>query len=115
VVRILQSFQVACTVVDIERTHAGAGASKAPNNRFMSFMAQCEGFEKYLIAGNLQGLTDLAVLATGAAAHGPEWTGASKARKAIIYADTDRVTPDITRTMMESPLAVNSSNGHEVE
>jgi hypothetical protein len=102
VLRILQSYQVACTVVDVERTQPGAGQAKVPNPRFQSFMNQCNGFETFLSAGNLQGLI-LDQLPNGAHANLPEWTGASKSRKAAIKADPDRIAPSIYHGMMNNP------------
>lgn len=108
VIRILQSYQVACTVVDVERAQAGSGVAKVANLRFQSFLEQCGGFEKFVASGNIQGITG--VVSLGSTNVGPEWTGASLARKAIIAADTDRVQPDITREMMKNPLASNSED-----
>ncbi len=108
VIRVLQSFLVACSVVDVERSQAGAGFGKVPNARFQSFMDQCNSFETYLEKGNLQALAGITFDVTLTA--GPEWTGTSKARKALLAQETDSVQPDITRDMMKNSLATNNED-----
>lgn len=109
VIRILQSYQVACTVVDVEMSQPGAGVAKVPNQRFQSFLEQCGGFEKMLMAGNMQALT-VVEIATGASTRGPEWTGALVSEKTLLVNNTNLVQPDITREMMKNPL-VSSVDG----
>ena len=101
VIRILQSYLVSCTVVDVEMTHAVTSINKVLNARFESFKSMCDGFDTALQNGEIQTLPGI-IIGENSINGTPEWTGASKARKALLAADTDLVQPDITRDMMKS-------------
>jgi hypothetical protein len=110
VVRLLQSYLVYCTVVDVESAHTVNAINKTPNQRFALFQAKCEEFEPYVQGGNLQAIISNAL---GVAIdQGPIWTGASQARKAVLNADTDLVHPDITRDMMKSRRVVDDQDAN---
>lgn len=106
VLRVLMSYQVYMTCVDVELSQKNAGGTNRQSERFKFFEEKVKEFSKMLQEGNIVALPGIVVSSTNNFA--PFATGTSKARKEVLESDENFVKADITRDMMLSGRVTSS-------